>query len=78
MKHNGKVLELLVKWKRNMEKSTRRKIKILYSDNEEEYTNDPFLQLCHDEGIKKYFTVRETPQQNRVAKRMNMILLEKV
>jgi len=55
-----------------------RKIKVLYSDNGGEYTSDPFLHLCHDEGIKRHFTLRETPQQNGVAKKMNMTLLEKV
>jgi len=52
LKHKGKVLDLFVEWKRNMEKSTRRKIKILSSDNGGEYTSDPFLQLCCDEGIE--------------------------
>ena len=37
-----------------------------------------FLKLCRDEGIERHFTVRETPQQNVVAERMNMTLLEKV
>ena len=61
-----------------MEKNTGRKIKVLCSDNDGEYTSDPFLQLCHDEDIERHFTVRETPQQNRVAERMNMTFLEKV
>ena len=43
MKHKGKVLELFVEWKRNMEKSTGRKIKALRLDNKGEYTSDPFL-----------------------------------
>ncbi|TYH36212.1 hypothetical protein ES332_D13G248300v1 [Gossypium tomentosum] len=28
------------------------------------YKNDPFLQVCQDEGIVRHFTVRDTPQQN--------------
>ena len=43
MKYKKKVLELFVKWKRNMEKTTERKIKVLYLDNGGEYTSDPFL-----------------------------------
>jgi len=43
MKHKKKVLELVVEWKRNMEKTTERKIKVLYSDNGGEYASDPFL-----------------------------------
>ena len=45
MKHKRKILELFVEWKRNMEKNTRREIRILRSDNEGEYTNDLFLQI---------------------------------
>jgi len=67
-----------VEWKRNIEKSTRRKIKVLRSGYGGEYKSDPFLQLCHDEGIERNFTVRKTPQQNKVAERMNMTMLEKV
>ncbi|KAH9669389.1 Integrase catalytic domain-containing protein [Citrus sinensis] len=54
------------------------KIKVLRSDNGGEYTSDPFLQVCQNEGIKRHFTVRHTPQQNGVAERMNRTLLEKV
>jgi len=78
MKHKWEVLELFVEWKRNMEKSIGRKIKVLRSDNIGEYTGNPFLQLCRDEGIEKHFTVRETSQQNGVAERMNRTLLKKV
>jgi len=45
MKHKGKVLELFVECKKNMEKSTGRKIKVLRSDNGGEYKGDPFLKL---------------------------------
>jgi len=76
MKHKGKLLELFVEWKKNMD--TRRKIKVLHSDNGGEYTSDLFLYLCLDEGIERHFTVREISQQNRVAERMNSTLLEKV
>jgi len=78
MKHKGEVLKLFVECKKNMEKNTRRKIKLLHSDNEREYTSDPFLQLCSDEGTERYFTVRETPQQNRMTERMKNTLLEKI
>jgi len=78
MKHKGKVLELFVEWKKNIEKSTKRKIKALRLDNRGEYKSDSFLKVCRDEGIEKHFTVREIPQQNDVVERMNKILLEKV
>ena len=40
----------------------RRNIKVLHSDNDGEYTSDLFLQLCHDKGKERHFTVRKTPQ----------------
>ena len=62
MKHKGEVLNLFVECKKNLEKSTGRKIKVLRLDNEAEYKSDPFLNLCRDEGIDRHFIVRETPQ----------------
>ena len=67
MKHKGKILELFVEWKKNLEKSKGRKIKVLQSNNVGKYKSDPFLKLCRDEGIDRHFTVRETPQQSRKA-----------
>ena len=66
MKHKREVLKLFVEWKKNMKKSTGRKIKVLQSDNGGKYKSDPFLKLCHDEGIVRHFTVRKIPQQNGV------------
>ena len=61
-----------------MEKHTGRKIKVLNSDNNGKYTSEPFLQLCRDASIDRHFTVRETLQQNGVAKRMSRTLLERI
>ncbi|KAG8492333.1 hypothetical protein CXB51_009816 [Gossypium anomalum] len=61
-----------------VETQTGQKVKRLRSDNGTEYKNDPFLQVCQDEGIVRHFTVRDTPQQNGVAERMNRTILEKV
>ena len=76
-RYKRKVLELSVQRKRNMEKNTKSKIKVLYLDNGEEYTSDHFLQLYRNECIERHFTVRETSQQNGVDERMNKTLLEK-
>jgi len=78
MSHKSEVLDIFVKWRRRIELHTGRKIKILRSDNGGEYKCDMFLQLCHDEGIEKYFTVRDTLQQNGLAERFNRTLLEKI
>ncbi|KAL5865755.1 hypothetical protein ACOSQ3_003269 [Xanthoceras sorbifolium] len=78
MKKKDEVLGIFLKWKKMIETQTGRKIKRLRSDNGTEYTNDPFMRVCEDEGIVRHFTVRKTPQQNGVAERMNRTLLEKV
>ncbi|GKA29413.1 retrovirus-related pol polyprotein from transposon TNT 1-94 [Tanacetum coccineum] len=57
---------------------TCREIKHLRTDNGGEYKNDIFTKFYKDEGNVKHFTVRHTPQQNRVVERMNRTLLEKV
>ena len=78
MKYKGEVLELFAEWKKNLEKNTGRKIKILQSDNGGECKSDLFLKPCRDEGIDRHFTVREAPQQNGVAEKINRTLLEKI
>ena len=64
MSHKSEVLGIFVEWRRRMELQTDRKIKILRSDNGGEYKSDSFLQLRHDEGIERHFTVRETSLNN--------------
>ena len=72
------VFETFLVWKKMVENQTGRKIKVLRSDNGTEYRNDQFSYFCKKEGISLHFTVRDTPQQNGVAERMNRTLLEKV
>jgi len=78
MSHKSEVLGIFVEWRRRMELQSGRKIKIFRSDNGGEYKSDQFMQLCHDEGIERHFTVRETPQQNGMAEKFDCTLLEKI
>ncbi|GJR29297.1 retrovirus-related pol polyprotein from transposon TNT 1-94 [Tanacetum coccineum] len=78
LKTKDEVLGVFIKWKKMMETQTCRKIKHLRTDNVGEYKNDLFIKFCEDECIVRHFTVRHTPQQNRVVERMNRTLLEKV
>ena len=78
MKTKDEVLGIFLQWKKMIETQTGRKIKRIRSDNGTEYTNDLFMKVCRDEGIVRHFTVRNTPQQNGVAERMNRTLVEKV
>ena len=36
-----------------------------------------FIELCKEHGTKRHFTVRKTPQQNGVTKRMNRSIAER-
>ncbi|KAE8735981.1 hypothetical protein F3Y22_tig00000218pilonHSYRG00100 [Hibiscus syriacus] len=53
------------------------KIKCFRTDNEGEYTSEEFDDFYRKEGIKRQFTVANTPQQNGVEERMNKTLLER-
>ena len=67
MRHKDEVLELFVKWKANLERSTGRKVKVLRSDNGGEYKSDPFLQLCCNPlipGVRITVSVRDTTYKN--------------
>nr|GEV45345.1 ribonuclease H-like domain-containing protein [Tanacetum cinerariifolium] len=46
------------------------------SDNGNEFKNSSLNQLCGLKGIKKDFSVPRTPQQNGIAERKNMTLIE--
>nr|GEU67377.1 putative ribonuclease H-like domain-containing protein [Tanacetum cinerariifolium] len=53
-----------------------KKVKIIRCDNGTEFKNKVMSELCENKGIKKEFSVARTPQQNGVAKRRNMTLIE--
>ncbi|KAH9698402.1 Integrase catalytic domain-containing protein [Citrus sinensis] len=78
MKNKNEVLGIFLKWKKMVETQTGRNVKRLRLDNGGEYKNDPFIQICQDEGIVPHFTIRDTLQQNEAAECMNRTILEKV
>ncbi|XP_069145455.1 uncharacterized protein [Solanum lycopersicum] len=60
-----------------MENQTEKKIKRLRTDNGLEFCWSEYDQFCKDEGIARHRAVRNIPQQNDVAERMNQTLLER-
>ncbi|GJW53002.1 putative ribonuclease H-like domain-containing protein [Tanacetum coccineum] len=46
------------------------------SDNDTEFKNRDMLEFCGNKGIKQEYSNARTPQQNGVAERMNMTLIE--
>jgi transposase InsO family protein len=70
------VFEYFKEFKTMVEKQTGKCIKILRSDQGGEYTSGNFDSYFKNNGIIQQFTVSHTPQQNGVAKRKNMTLVE--
>nr|GEW41378.1 ribonuclease H-like domain-containing protein [Tanacetum cinerariifolium] len=52
------------------------KVKVIRSDNVTEFKNNDLNQFCGMKGIKREFSVPRTPQQNGIAERKNMTLIE--
>ena len=52
-------------------------IKTLLSDRGGEYTSAEFNQYLDKQGTKHHYTIHDTPEQNRVAERLNQTLVEK-
>lgn len=59
------------------EKSTGRQLKVLRTDNGGEYTSSELQDFLKKEGVRHELTVPKTPEQNKVAERMNKTLMRK-
>jgi transposase InsO family protein len=77
MQHKSKMFAKFKLLKAEVENQTRKKVKCLRTDNGIEYTNDEFRDFCEQHCIRRHFTVRKTPQQNGVTKRMNRSIAER-
>ncbi|KAK4386032.1 Retrovirus-related Pol polyprotein from transposon TNT 1-94 [Sesamum angolense] len=77
LKQKSEVFAKFKLWKVEVENQTGRKIKYLRSDNGTKYTDSQFQKFCEEHGVQRHFSVRNTPQQNGVAERMNTSLTER-
>ncbi|GJR16644.1 retrovirus-related pol polyprotein from transposon TNT 1-94 [Tanacetum coccineum] len=78
LRHKNETFSKFKEWKQLVENQTGRKLKKLRMDNGLEFCNQEFNNLCKESGIARHLTVTGTPQQNGLAERMNMTLLNKV
>jgi len=76
MKSKDEVFRVLQELKVEVENQTRKRIKILRSNNGGEYTSKELIAFCKESGIKKELIVPYNPQQNGVAKRKNRSIEE--
>ncbi|GJY62943.1 putative ribonuclease H-like domain-containing protein [Tanacetum coccineum] len=61
---------------KEIENLVDKKVKIIRSDNGTEFKNKVLDDFCREKGIKREYNVARTPQQNGVAERRNMTLIE--
>ena len=78
LKHKNEAFERFKEWIALMENQTERRLKRLRTDNGLEYCNKDFENFCKSKGIARHRTVRNTPQQNGLAERMNRTLIKMV
>ena len=76
MKSKDEVFGKFKVFKALIENLSERKIKILKSDNGGEYTSKEFVRFCRDVEIKRELTTPYNPQQNGVAERKNITIME--
>jgi transposase InsO family protein len=76
LKTKDGVLARFQEFKAQVENLTGRRIKVLRSDNGGEYTSRDFSYFCIEAGIKREYTVPHNPQQNGVAERKNITVIE--
>ena len=63
-------------FKASVENLTRKKIKILRTDNGTEYETNEFKKFCREARIKRETTTVYTPEQNGIVERKNRTIVE--
>ena len=71
LKAKSKVFQRFREFKTLVENQTRRKIRVLRTNNGGEYTSNEFSKYCSLEGFKKEHTMPHTPQHNGMVERKN-------
>ncbi|GKF63846.1 ribonuclease H-like domain-containing protein [Tanacetum coccineum] len=59
-----------------IENQLNQKVKTIRCDNGTEFKNMDVIEFCGSKGIKREYSNARTPQQNGVAERKNMTLIE--
>jgi Integrase core domain/GAG-pre-integrase domain len=78
LKEKSEAFETFKRFKIMIEKNTWTYIKSLRSDRGGEYLSNNFKKNYEEHGIRMFYTTPYTPQQNGVAERKNMTILDMV
>jgi IS30 family transposase len=77
LRKKSEVFDRFKEFKALVENQTEKQIKVLRTDNGEEFRENEFEELCKKCGISRQKTTPYTPRQKGVAERMNRTLMEK-
>jgi transposase InsO family protein len=75
MKTKDEVFSRFQEFKAQVDKQTRKKTKVLRSDNGGEYTSNDFKDFCKEAGSKRELIVSYNPYQNGVAERKSRSII---
>lgn len=78
LKSKDEVFAKFKEWKVLVETQTSKKVKKLRTNNGLEFCSDEFNQFCKRNETERHRTIKGTPQQNGLAKRMNQTIMERV
>jgi transposase InsO family protein len=53
-----------------------RKLCVLRTDNDGEFTAAEFMSYCADEGVQRHYSAPYNPQQNGIIERCNQTVVE--
>jgi transposase InsO family protein len=77
LRNKSEVFDKFKEFKALVENQTKKKIKVLRTDNGGEFFGNEFEEFCKKHGIAMQKTTPYTPQHNGVVERMNRTLMEK-
>ncbi|KFD46771.1 hypothetical protein M513_12352 [Trichuris suis] len=77
LKNKTEALQKFKEFVAFIERKTSRKVKCLRTDNGQEYVNEHFAQFLTANGIRHERSIPDTPEQNGIAERLNLTLVEK-
>ena len=77
LKLKDQVLSFFKEFQARAKRESSQKLKVVRTDNSGEYRGH-FEEYCKDQSIRIEYTVPKTPAINRLTKRMNQMIMERV
>lgn len=76
LKTKDEALKMFKIFRAQVEKSSKKNIKVFRTDRGGEFTSNEFKEYCEGVGIERHYTTPYTPQQNGVVERRNRMMVE--